>query len=160
MGRKEECFGLRETFANLRQATIDGSRPPAYLAIALNLAGDELWDEVLAGLTEHPELIRRLTLYRDHTRNKITETVASLRNVESNPGDLHLRTVRGAIRSQRAKDRRPFDAAWLKDAGDLPPWLTIDPRLENLVIAWWNTNNLVAERAFLLGHQDLLSPER
>ncbi|MEU4195778.1 ATP-binding protein [Kribbella sp. NPDC026611] len=132
----------------------------ARLAYALNAAGAQTWDVVLADLATEPEEALRLALYRNRPEEELPLTIATfLEGLHLFEGDtVSTRLVRELARMARRGQQKRFDEVWTEAAGSVPDWLAIDPSLSNLVVAWWNAEPARRSCAYLAANPELLDP--
>lgn len=150
---------LQKAIGELRGAVLENEDNGALLAHAINTAAPDLWDEVLAGFADRPDLRRTLSLLRWRSTDETPVTVNNLVDALDASPEREHRALRQMARQQRSRAPQEFDAAWRKKTGTIPGWLELNPAHEWLVIAWWNTPNWRLSRDYLASHPALLGAE-
>ncbi|MEU4428668.1 tetratricopeptide repeat protein, partial [Actinoplanes sp. NPDC024001] len=64
--------------------------------------------------------------------------------------------LRHQARRHRTHDPDRFDGVWLKQEGELPAWLTVDPKLVETARSWVTTSTYTEEHDHLVRHAALL----
>ena len=150
---------LKAGITELRARPMSDDLQVAAFASSLDAAGSAMWDEVLAGLTDQPALVRTLEILRTRPVEELSETIRILRSrLEEPDTGKDVRVVRTIARRNRSRHGERFDALWTEAIGALPAWLTVNPSLEDLLVAWWNAPTWRQSRDYLAANPVLLDP--
>jgi tetratricopeptide (TPR) repeat protein len=151
---------LSSGIAELRTQLTADEETFARLAHGLNAAGAATWDTLLADLAASPEIAIQLALHRSRPPDELNLTIGAildgLRIGETDPS--LVRSVHELARAQRSEITERFDALWVQSVGEIPDWLSIDPWLSDLVVAWWNAGAPQRARSYLQANPALLDP--
>ncbi|MGN6872016.1 MAG: caspase family protein [Solirubrobacteraceae bacterium] len=136
---------------------------PQYIglvALAVNSAGNAVWEVVSAELADRPELIQILTIARIRPLAELEATVVEIQRELEHVigGPAQARQIRQLARQQRSRDPDRFDAAWKAAGEDIPSWLPISVSLSHAAISWWNTSSWRQSHDYLLANPALLDP--
>jgi hypothetical protein len=91
-------------------------------------------------------------------RASLADAVADLVTAESQPSvdGAVVDFVHSTARDLRAVDSATFDELWVQEAGEAPPWLTLDPAHLALVEEWMASPSISAEADFAAAHAEAL----
>ena len=174
--RQEGTERLQQMITRLQPTLSAGAIETTIVAEALNQLDAETWDSVLAEIDHSQDLVDHLTLSRQWPDTQLQQQVEALVELHERSGDapypviganstedgwegLNRRFVQEAIRQQRESSSGLFDDVWAQVAGDLPAWLTVDPALEPVLVAWINNDDLAGSRDYLQANPSLLSDD-
>ena len=120
------------------------------------------WDQTMDSLADQPAAQATLLIRRRRPDDERHDTTADLATaIRLVPGDQpRLRfEAHQACRSRRANDLPAFDRTWQAIAGPPPGWLTLDPAVLDLAVAWLDTPSWTASKHHLTDQQAALLSE-
>jgi hypothetical protein len=149
---------LDVAIAELREQAGQPEEAIVPLALALNAAGDDVWDAVMTQLEDEPEFARAASVLRRRPPGQMASDVQDVQRALSAAEPDQLMLIRQLVRTRRREDPVEFDAAWTAAGEVVQDWMTIPLETELTVLAWWNTPTWRQSRDYLLGHPEILTP--